>query len=200
MMNQCDGCLAGMLTTGGIHRDEGGHAVMVCQASRYSYTKIVFLDIDGVLNCHRTAIAFGDIPHRFTPEGVAQLDAVAIGLIRNIVHTAGAGVVLSSTWRITNTVAEAREGLQMPVFDATPRLATIRGHEIQDWLNRHPEVIDYAIVDDDADMLPEQMHRLVQTSNFDGFSWANAMRLAQLMGIHIFDVLQKLHDESNEKV
>ena len=33
---------------------------------------------------------------------------------------------------------------------------TLRGEEIQDWLDKHPEVTDYAILDDDSDMLPEQ--------------------------------------------
>ena len=206
MINQCDGCRAGMALTGGMHRDEGGHAVMTCQASRYGFTKVIFLDIDGVLNCHRTAFGLGGIPHEFTPEGVAQLDAVAIGLIRSIAATAGAGLVLSSTWRLHHTAEEAAQGLGLPIFDCTPRFAGIRGDEIQDWLNRHPEVTDYAIVDDDRDMLPEQMHRLVHTSGFDGFSWANAMRLSQLMGIDIFDVIshrgasQQQPDESSKKV
>ena len=33
---------------------------------------------------------------------------------------------------------------------------TLRGDEIKDWLDKHPEVEDYAILDDDSDMLPEQ--------------------------------------------
>ena len=33
---------------------------------------------------------------------------------------------------------------------------TLRGEEIKDWLDNHPEVEDYAILDDDSDMLPEQ--------------------------------------------
>ena len=34
--------------------------------------------------------------------------------------------------------------------------AVARGMEIQEWLDRHPEVTHYAIVDDNADMLPHQ--------------------------------------------
>ena len=33
---------------------------------------------------------------------------------------------------------------------------TLRGEEIKDWLDNHPEVEDYVILDDDSDMLPEQ--------------------------------------------
>jgi hypothetical protein len=37
-------------------------------------------------------------------------------------------------------------------------------------------------------MLPEQFPYFVHTSGFDGFTWANALRLADLMGVNIFDV------------
>jgi hypothetical protein len=36
---------------------------------------------------------------------------------------------------------------------------TLRGEEIQEWLDDHPEVEDYAILDDDSDMLPEQFSK-----------------------------------------
>jgi len=36
---------------------------------------------------------------------------------------------------------------------------TLRGEEIQDYLNNHPEVEDYAILDDDSDMLTEQFSK-----------------------------------------
>lgn len=35
----------------------------------------------------------------------------------------------------------------------------LRGEEIQEWLDEHPEVEDYAILDDDSDMLPEQFKK-----------------------------------------
>lgn len=36
---------------------------------------------------------------------------------------------------------------------------TLRGQEIQDWLDKHPEVEDYAILDDDSDMTEEQFDK-----------------------------------------
>lgn len=150
--------------------------------------KVVFLDIDGVLNCHRTCIAFGGIPHTTADGGVQLLDAVAIGLIGGIVRSAGAVIVLSSTWRKHSDWTQYGRDLGLPIVDRTPSLAGIRGAEIQDWLDRHPGVERYAIIDDDRDMLPEQMPYFVHTSGFDGFSWANALRLADLLGVNIFDV------------
>lgn len=150
--------------------------------------KVVFLDIDGVLNCHRTAIAFGGIPHTTARNGRAALDEVAIRLIGGIVRAAGAVIVLSSTWRKHSDWQDYGPALDLPIIDRTPSLAGFRGQEIDDWLSRHPEVESFAIVDDDRDMTPEQMTFFVHTSGFDGFTWANALTLARLMGIEIFDV------------
>ena len=36
---------------------------------------------------------------------------------------------------------------------------TLRGEEIQDWLDKHPEVTDYAILDDDSDMMEHQFSK-----------------------------------------
>jgi hypothetical protein len=39
----------------------------------------------------------------------------------------------------------------------TGRRRTLRGEEIKDWLDIHPEYTNFAILDDDSDMLDEQM-------------------------------------------
>ena len=44
----------------------------------------------------------------------------------------------------------------------------VRGHEIQEWLDKHPEVTRYAILDDDSDMLPEQMPNFFKTTFQNG--------------------------------
>jgi hypothetical protein len=40
-----------------------------------------------------------------------------------------------------------------------------RGHEIQDWLDKHKEVTNYVIIDDDNDMLDTQRSNFVRTAN-----------------------------------
>lgn len=100
----------------------------------------------------------------------------------------GAQVVLSSTWRKHDDWLDYGPALDLPIIDRTPQGMGPRGQEIADWLAGHPEVERYAIIDDDADMLPEQMPYFVQTRYGDGFSWSNAQQLATLMGISIFDV------------
>ena len=150
--------------------------------------KVVFLDIDGVLNSHRTAVAFGGIPHTTARNGRAGLDEVAIRLIGGIVRASGAKVVLSSTWRKHNDWLGYGPALDLPIIDRTPSLCGNRGTEIAHWLAERAEVECYAIIDDDSDMLKEQLPYFVHTNGFDGFSWANAQKLAELLGISIYDV------------
>ena len=44
-----------------------------------------------------------------------------------------------------------------------------RGSEIKAWLDMHPEVKKYVIIDDDGDMLEEQMSNFVMTYFYSGF-------------------------------
>jgi hypothetical protein len=47
---------------------------------------------------------------------------------------------------------------------------TLRGDEIQDWLNNHQEVEDYAILDDDSDMLPKQFAKFHHSDPWFGLT------------------------------
>ena len=144
-------------------------------------TKILFLDIDGVLNSHRTAYAFDGFPHSFGPECMAKFDHVAIGLVRKVCEETGASIVLSSSWRIIHKVHACANGLNLPIFDSTPTGGQLRGDEIGMWLRDHPEVTHYAIVDDDTDMLDEQLPRFVHTNTQDGLTFAHYEKLKSLL-------------------
>lgn len=47
---------------------------------------------------------------------------------------------------------------------------TLRGQEIQDWLDKHPEVIDYAILDDDSDMNEDQFDKFHHCDSWFGLT------------------------------
>lgn len=108
-------------------------------------SKILFLDIDGVCNNHRTKQVF---------EGFLGIDPNLAPIIRGIVLATGCEVVLSSTWRLTPSACDEVRRKVCPFIDVTPDMPDkLRGEEVAAWLAEHPEVERYAIVDDDNDFL-----------------------------------------------
>lgn len=143
--------------------------------------KVIFLDIDGVLNSRRSCCAFGNFPHGYTPEQLAKFDWVAVGLVRKACAQSGAQIVLSSAWRKIYDWQEGAKALTLPIIDKTPSMTGIRGLEINAWLAAHPEVTGYAIIDDNSDMLPEQMANFVHTDERDGFLLKDYERLLNIL-------------------
>ncbi len=65
---------------------------------------------------------------------------------------------MSSTWRLNRTIEESTAALSIPIFDKTGRdPKAFRGNEIKAWLDNHPEVTNYVILDDSSDFLEEQL-------------------------------------------
>lgn len=144
--------------------------------------RVLFLDIDGVLNSYRSSFALGGVPHGFEPDQMALFDHVALGLIRDVCKD-GVKVVVSSTWRIGRTAQQLADGLGLPVIDVTgDGHRGHRGSQIKEWLDAHPEVVIYGIVDDDDDMLPEQKRHFVKTTFAEGFTFANYLKLCNILG------------------
>lgn len=142
--------------------------------------KILFLDIDGVLNSTRSAIALGNFPH--TTKTLRYFDVIALRLIRKVCKETGCKICLSSTWRNDKNWEEIGPNLKLPIIDRTPRsLSGYRGKEIEAWLNEHPEVNQYAIVDDDGDMLEKQHPYFVHTSHSNGFLFEDYEKLLELL-------------------
>ena len=111
--------------------------------------KIIFLDIDGVLNSARSCIAKGDMPKSLDKSQLDFFDPIAIALIQKICAQ-GVQCVLSSTWRINHNFKDVGDFLGIPVIGATPvgariktasgfelQLALGRGIEIEQWLNEN---------------------------------------------------------------
>ncbi len=148
--------------------------------------KVLFLDIDGVLNSTRTNIANGGYPMEL--HHTAAFDWTSIKLIQRLCDTGGIQVVLSSAWRLWNTPAEVSKAFGLPIIDRTGGGAGgLRGDEIQAWLDEHPEVTHYAILDDTPDMLESQQGNFVHTSPQDGLLWADFSRLCGLLDVSPFD-------------
>ncbi len=135
--------------------------------------KIIFLDIDGVLNSYET------MP-KGERGGIIGIHAPLVRRFLNLLEATGAKVVLSSTWRKSDDWLEVMEanGLPKDIFvgrtgslyrknlEGLYRGSELRGEEIDAWLAQHPETTRYAIIDDDSDFLPHQPH--FRTSLFEG--------------------------------
>ena len=127
--------------------------------------KVLFLDIDGVLNNAST---------NFKSE-LWPLERYMAFLVGKIQLDTGCEVVLSSGWRHYPEAFEVLAKRVCPIYDKTPTTRRypdrdLRGYEIQDWLDAHPEVERYAILDDDSDMLESQMPNFFKTSWQEGLT------------------------------
>lgn len=154
--------------------------------------KVIFLDIDGVLNSLRSCIGLGGYsnPGCFSRGESPRFDPVAVGLLRRLVERTGAQIVVSSTWRasclendnLKRALATWYGWENAPIIGRTKLGGGRRGPQIQEWLDAH-QVENYVILDDDADMLEEQMPYLVQTHFNMGLSYEHIKQAATILGM-----------------
>lgn len=134
--------------------------------------KILFLDIDGVLNSKFY------YKYIYKPgNGLSRFDPYCAVLIRRLVEEFSLQIVITSTWRnglVDRLMRELQDnGLDNFLHEDwhTPILRfASRGKEIKSWLDKHPEVTDYLIIDDNENLLEYQMDRFVKTNNFLGMA------------------------------
>jgi hypothetical protein len=109
--------------------------------------KVIFLDIDGVLNCDRTPN-----PRKFP----YVVDKGLLKLFNGLLLRSGAKVVLSSTWRCDPIGLLAAKYWRVPFIDITPdEPKKPRSAEILSWLERHRNVSRFVILDDEDDGLDD---------------------------------------------
>jgi hypothetical protein len=140
--------------------------------------RIVFLDFDGVLNSHQSALELGT-RYRFAPACVSALNSV--------LHQSGAHIVITSSWRQSFTLRENAQFLERDgvvpgrVVGQTPWLERERGAEINAWLQNAPFPISgFVILDDREDMM---MHgqRLIRVNPSAGLSTLHVRRALALL-------------------
>ena len=150
---------------------------------------IIFLDVDGVLNSERSCIAgqkrliaysHSEDDRPGTKFTKCTIDPIAVDLINHLCDEFDIKLVISSTHRkhFKDSPTKLQEmqkyfndlGITGEVIGWTKSGTGKRGPEIADWLDNHPEVTKYLIVDDDSDMLDEQMPYFVHCNYLYGFS------------------------------
>jgi hypothetical protein len=135
---------------------------------------VIFLDIDGVLNKLGTKERCTNGCVGISPDLCANLN--------RILEETGAKIVISSTWRHSPTALEylwdkMGKTARQRCIGKTPNLdyeengiwiGHTRGQEIRAWLESHPTVKNFVIIDDDGDM--DGLHNHIQTDNWNGLT------------------------------
>ena len=108
----------------------------------------VFLDIDGVLNTRTTV--------KRTPDGYIGIDDARVKVLANAIEKCGGGdIVLSSDWKVLDRnhddyrylVSKLRQyGLE--ISDYSTDRDWKRGQGIKEYLELHPEIEEFVILDD----------------------------------------------------
>ena len=146
--------------------------------------KIIFLDVDGVMNNQLWFIKTkGNRPDDdIDPENMKHLN--------NIIKETDAEVVVTSTWRLNRTTEELqalfdRNGFKGKIIGKTLDLrcgdhghCVLRGNEILCWVKEHDESVgqsyyeykNYVILDDESDMLYWQRNNLILVDAYCGLT------------------------------
>lgn len=131
--------------------------------------RVIFLDFDGVLN---TSSTWKDRPEGWVgpwdntveiPLNLLEirLDPTMVERLNALLACAGAGVVLSTSWRRWPDRAHVLDrlraaGFRGDVVGETPVLEhgpDRRGREVLAWLEAHPEVRQWVALDDAGDLV-----------------------------------------------
>ena len=136
----------------------------------YFRMKIIFLDIDGVMN---SDMYFKSVDTR--QNNRSRFDPNSVKMITRLIEEFNAIIVISSTWRFGAKKELAKElkasGLIKHLHkDWFTPILTLghRGKEIKMWLDQHPDIKDYLILDDDDEILEEHHQKFVRTKIYDG--------------------------------
>ena len=150
--------------------------------------KVIFCDVDGVLNNESTS--------ELTPNGYRGVSDKLIRNLRKIVDETGAKIVLSSDWRLLKDtpvngkdydyLVESLDKVSgLTLFDHTADISwSQRGAEIRKYLKDHPSITDFAVLDDilflgftDEDLI----EHIVLTDAEEGLSDEDVLRAVKIL-------------------
>lgn len=141
---------------------------------------IIFLDIDGVLNCQ----LFAEEQLKKKVKRKRNIDPLRVSWLNDLCKETKSAVVISSSWRHSGLKycreALKKAGATFKIIDVTPSgMDCPRGWEIHKWLKdnceqlfnvRYYDFYRYAIIDDDSDMLLKQAPHFFCTDSYSGLT------------------------------
>lgn len=171
--------------------------------------KVIFLDVDGVLNNEETFIKC-EKEYLATGKRIAKLDDVFVNRLAEIVNKTEAKIVLSSSWKtgwnkdISKCSKNCKDLIStlkkygLEIFDCTEiNRNGKRQDEIKAWLSNHPYVNNYVILDDETTFLMDFVNnRLVKTSILpDGVILTKMSDATGLLQEHVDKAIEILNKE-----
>lgn len=137
--------------------------------------KVIFLDIDGVLN-HMDWYNDDRNPGNINGEE-GDLDPICVERVKRICDETGAKVVISSDWKNQSGTIGRLGGVGLPkeyIIDKTPTISDFvkhtRGDEINLWLLDHPYFTNYVILDDRTDFDENQRPHFIHIDRQHGLT------------------------------
>jgi len=144
--------------------------------------KIIFLDIDGVLNCKNTfkekkeeRVFYNKFLEKndfnLAKISMCDIDFEKLELLKYIVLETNAKIVISSSWknlRFYTLIEDLLINKGLPIIGVTPHINNRRGTEIKKYLSEN-QVDDFIIIDDSIfdDYDDELINHLVKTDFYD---------------------------------
>lgn len=160
--------------------------------------KIIFLDIDGVLNCE------SDMGTKYDARLNTPCHFYSTRCrdnLNTLLEQTEANIVVSSTWRLGETIESMQDiliqmGVIGEVIGLTPRLhgeASLRGNEILKWIKDNQDHIGvpyyqyrtYVILDDDSDMLYWQKDNFVCTDRYSGLTIKDCNKAMMMLNYNL---------------
>ena len=149
--------------------------------------KIIFLDIDGVLNTEHYQ---GLLQYQGKPwqdEYGAFFDPKAVKQLKRIIDATDVDIVVESSWKYLglDAMKELWEVRNLPgtIIDITPSLlGKNKGVEIASWLSKYAKQdIRYVIIDDEYVILDSQLPHFILTNPYEGITEEQANRAISML-------------------
>ena len=144
--------------------------------------KLIFLDIDGVLNRERRMPT------------VCKVEQDCLTLLRGLTERSEAQIVLSSAWRLKDEAAIRKVLSPLPVLGITPRRnGNNRAREIRAFLDGLQEPVEaFVLLDDRRTRWGDLMPYLVGINRSRGLTVSDVARAETLLRSHrLFDAIGK---------
>ena len=155
--------------------------------------KVIFLDIDGVVNTlmiyknnnDKLNLKKGNDGYFYdicSHYDLRVSNTQAIVWLDKICHDFNLSIVISSTWRYDyedtcKSLYNSGLSEDIKILGATKIMHKARGIEIQDFLDSHPFIDDFIILDDDSDM-EHLINHLIKVNTYTGLNYNHYLAIS----------------------